>query len=178
MNFASPPLLDGPSAGLGIAVASVTAMNLWLRPRHAVAISWLLCGMWAYSKAAAFVWGWDTARLLYPAADVLALSTGLFLWWIRPAQWKLGIVYAYLTKLVIHVLFWSQGQSTPHTHDQIYNYALAQNIMYGLAVMFASLPGGGVIASAVGSWLSLPWPGARRAHAQSGRQASRSEASK
>jgi len=157
-------------------VAAVTVLSGLTRQKAALWLCGLLIVAWTYTKVAAALWGWDTARMLFPAGDVLGLSVACFAWYMKPQQWRLGVVYAILTKLFLHVWFWRHGVATSHTRGDFYNYSLSLNILYAIEIMFVAVSGGNVIGAAIGSWVSAHWPGHRWAYAPSRRPATREKA--
>jgi hypothetical protein len=171
-------LIDSPSGmlGLGALIAFVLCGLLGRRLRHGLELSVLLMGLWLYSKVIAYLWGWETARHVAPMGDVLALCLTSFAWYLDPRQWKLGIMYAYLTKLFIHAIFWRNGVATTHDARELHNYALALNILYALAILCVLSAGVWTIGTLVGSRVAPDRAGGRGIHAAGRRQASRQAA--
>ncbi len=168
-------LLDTPSAWLGAATLLVLVFTWLSRERPANVLAWLLCIMWAYAKAAAFLWGWDSARLLLPAGDVLGLAVASFVWYLAPSQWRIGVAFAILTKLFLHVGFWRDGISTIHSSSDVYNYTLSLNILFAVEIFCVALSGSGPLVSAVGSWMSAGRPRYRGHGVARGRHSPRSK---
>lgn len=168
-------LIDKASGLLGLAALAALAL-CWLARKHmqhGVELSLMLCGMWTYSKVVAYLWGWETARLMFPVGDVGALCVASFIWYLRPTQWKLGIVYAYLTKLFVHAIFWRNGIATTHDARELHNYSLALNILYFLAILCLLVAGVWTIGTLVGARLAPHWSWGRGLHIARGRPASR-----
>jgi hypothetical protein len=168
-------IVDRPAALFFLASVVLLGFSWLLRQRHAVALSWLILVLWTYTKVAAYLWGWDTARLLMPAGDVLALSFASFIWYLEPRQWKLGVVWATLTKLFIHTIFWRDGVQTIHTKSDLYNYSLSLNILTAIDILCVAMAGSEIIADALGRWLSPGGTGHRWVGAFRGRSAARSK---
>lgn len=158
-----PILIDRWS--LAILVGIVAAFALCWPSRDklkgAMTLSGLLLAMWTSSKVEAWIWSWDTARQLYPASDVFALTVARNVWREEPKAWKLGFIYAYLTKLVIHVIFWRDGVSTAHGPHELYQYGLTLNILVWIAILCVALAGGSALVAPIGSRLVAHWPGNR-----------------
>ncbi len=150
----SPLHLETPAVLFGLASLSVLTLTLLTSRRWGdLAFPLLLCAMWAATKAEAWAWGWPTARVLYLPDDLVALGVCCALYLHSPAQWKLGVAFAYFTKLCIHAWFWRHGATTPPTHAALYNYGLSLNILDGMKLVLASAPWGGSVIGLIGTWV-------------------------
>lgn len=136
------PLLFGVGCLVVLALACLTRQEYGRNDAVLAALG--LFASYAITKVAGYGVSWSQAHRLYPALDLAMVAVIMQLWWAKPEMWKLAIGFALLTKLIIHVCYWSWGAQAAGNGG---SYVLLLNILFGFELLFAAWAGGRIVGN-------------------------------
>lgn len=141
--------------GFGIACVAALALTLATMSRHhdraTVSLGAMLLLLWAFSKLSIVSFGYWPTVAAGPVINMLAVFICMVSWWREHRAWKLILALLMELKAVIHAVFWAAPDPT---YSQTYGYILTLNVIFALELACVSMPGAGVVASMVGTWMS------------------------
>lgn len=156
------------TVGFGVACAAALLLSIATLRRHqdqaAVWLGALLLALWGLSKVSIVVAGYWPTAAVGPLVNAVAVVLCMLTWVRRPAMWKLILALLLEAKAAVHAYFWTLHSPA---YGQMYDYALALNVIFALQLLCVATPGAIALGSVVGSRMS-GLRGADRHHIPSG----------